>query len=348
LKISITADVHLSSYEETPERYHALEDIILQSLNENIHKLWIIGDLFHANFDRYSDFENLAKKYPDMTFQIIPGNHDSTLSSRSLAGQNIRVFDEPAIITEDYQFLILPYRHGKTMGELIAERKDQLLPKNWILLSHGDWLDGRRSFNAIESGTYMPLTRSDLERYQPARVFLGHIHAPSDGPVFYPGSPCGLDITETGLRRFLIYDPQTNTVESREIDTDFLYQQCSIFVIPVDDEADSVRQMASEIKRKWNIREKDRQKTRIRVQASGYTRNKSELLAVLLEEFETFPFYKNESPNIEKVSVTIDENRIKIAQSVKERIDALELNCSPDEPDRDQILMEAFQLIFKE
>jgi len=194
----------------------------------------------------------------------------------------------------------------------------------------------------------MPLTRSDLERYQPGRVFLGHIHAPSDGPVFYPGSPCGLDITETGLRRFLIYDPQTNTVESREIDTDFLYQQCSIFVMPVEDEAESVRQIANEIKRKWNIREKDRAKTRIRVQASGYTRNKSELFALLLQEFEAYPFYKNETPILDKVSVTIDENRIKIAQLVKDRIDTMELNPSPDEPDRDQILMEAFQLVFKE
>jgi len=130
LKISITADVHLTSYEETPERYHALEDIIRQSLNENIHTLWIIGDLFHDNFDCYSDFEKLAKKYPDMTFQIIPGNHDTTLSSRSLAGKNIRVFDETSIIADEYHLFILPYRHGKTMGEMIAERKDQLNPKN--------------------------------------------------------------------------------------------------------------------------------------------------------------------------------------------------------------------------
>ena len=347
MKISITADVHLTSYEDTPERYHALEDIIRQTLKENIHTLWIIGDLFHADFDRYSDFENLAKKYPDLNFQIIPGNHDRMLSSRSLAGKNIHVFDETTIMTEAYPFLIIPYTHEKTMGELIAERKDQLIPMNWILLSHGDWLEGRRIFNTVESGTYMPLTRSDLERYQPARVFLGHIHIPTDGPVFYPGSPCGLDITETGLRRFLIYDTENNSIESREIETDILYQQCSLFVMPVDDEAGYIRQIVNNTIKKWNIREKDRGKTKIRVQASGYTRNKSELLNLLLKEFDAYSFFKNESPMVDKVSVTIDENRIKIAQSVKSRIDILDLNPSPDEPDRDQILMEAFHIIFR-
>jgi hypothetical protein len=89
-------------------------------------------------------------------------------------------------------------------------------------------------------------------------------------------------------------------------------------------------------------------KTRIRVQVSGYTKNKHSLYDLLLDEFRDYTFYKNEQPDLGKVSVTIDQNRIKIAQTVKERIDNLDLNPSPDEPDRDQILMESLSLIFKD
>jgi hypothetical protein len=43
MKIAITADVHLSTYKETPERYHALEDILRQSISENVDALFACG-----------------------------------------------------------------------------------------------------------------------------------------------------------------------------------------------------------------------------------------------------------------------------------------------------------------
>lgn len=348
MKIAITADVHLASYGESPERYHALEDIIRQTLSENIDTLLICGDLFNANFNNYSDFENLTKKYPELNFWIIPGNHDGNVSSRSLAGNNIKVIEETEIFDDACQLMLVPYTQGKTMGEMIAEKAEQLNSKHWALFSHGDWLDGLRVPNSTETGTYMPLTRTDLDRYQPARVFLGHIHAKSDGPVYYPGSPCGMDITETGARRFLIFDTFANTVENRDVATDVIYYLCNLFILPVEDEPEYIKNLISIHKKKWNIRDKDLSKTRIRVQVSGYTKNKRILNELLLDEFRGYSFYKNEQPDLGKVSVAIDPNRIKIAQTVKERIDNLDLNPSPDEPDRDQILMESLRLIFKD
>ena len=105
---------------------------------------------------------------------------------------------------------MIPYLPGKTMGDVIGMFADDIEPREWVLCGHGDWLEGRRSPNPYEPGTYMPLTRSDLTQYQPAQVFLGHIHARRDEPIHYPGSPCGLDISETGRRRFLLFDTDKN------------------------------------------------------------------------------------------------------------------------------------------
>lgn len=348
MKIAITADVHLASFSETPERYNALEDMINQVLAENIDKLFICGDLFHQDFNNYTDFEKLARKYPQLTFYIIPGNHDSTVSSRSLLGPNLKVFEETEIIEDAYQLVFIPYIPGKTMGEMIAAKAGQLHPKRWILFSHGDWLEGTRAPNPVETGTYMPLTRSDLEHYQPAKVFLGHIHAKLDSPVYYPGSPCGMDISETGLRRFLIFDTQSLSVESRNVNTDLIYQNCRLTILPVENEMEYVRKLIADVKDTWQSKPGEIAKTKIRVQVQGYTVNKSELNKIIMDEFRDYSYFKNETPNLERVSTTQDPNRIKIAQLVKENIFNLNLNPSPDEPDRDQVLLKSLSIIFED
>ena len=47
MKIAVTADLHLKSREECPERWNALENIINQMLAEDIKILIIAGDLFN-------------------------------------------------------------------------------------------------------------------------------------------------------------------------------------------------------------------------------------------------------------------------------------------------------------
>ena len=340
MKIAITADVHLNSYKETPERYHALKDIFQQAVSTSLDVVLISGDLFDQDFNNYSDFEKLTKEFPKLNIWILPGNHDSNISSRSLVGKNLRIFEKVEIVDAGIPFLMIPYQTGTTMGEVIASHVDDLTPKEWILLSHGDWLDGIRKPNPLETGTYMPLTRTDLERYQPARVFLGHIHARSDGPIHYPGSPCGIDITETGERRFFVFDSSTGDVESRSVKTDVIYHIANLLILPVEDEAAYLRKLISAEKKKWENSKEYVARTRIRVKVRGYTQDKGALNKVLQEEFKGFFFYKDESPDLDDVSVSVDQNRIKIAEKVKEKIESLELNSSPDEPDRDLILHE--------
>ena len=347
MKIAITADVHLTSYKETPERYHALRDIFQQAVAMSLDAVMISGDLFNKDFNNYSDFEKLAKEFPKLNIWILPGNHDSKISSHSLVGKNLRIFEKAEIVDGDIPFLMVPYQAGVTMGELIASQVESLRPKHWVLCSHGDWLDGMRKPNLLEAGTYMPLTRTDLDFYQPTRVFLGHIHARSDGPIYYPGSPCGIDITETEERRFLVYDSSTDDIESKPVHADVIYHIANLLILPVEDEATYLRKMISAEKDKWKISKDDAARTQIRVKVQGYTQDKDALNKLLLEEFKGFSFYKDETPDINEVAVTVDQNRIKIAEKVKEKIENLDLNLSPDEPERDLILMKSLQLVFE-
>ncbi|MGB3901893.1 MAG: metallophosphoesterase, partial [Bacteroidales bacterium] len=94
MKIGITADLHLKSKNETPERYNALEKIIHHLKNENIRDLIIAGDLFDKEFNNYSDFENICRNNSNINFYIIRGNHDIDLKSSSFSSPNIKVFDE--------------------------------------------------------------------------------------------------------------------------------------------------------------------------------------------------------------------------------------------------------------
>lgn len=347
MKIAITADVHLSSNKETPERYHALRDIFQQAVSASVDAVLISGDLFNKDFNNYSDFEKLAKEFSKLNIWILPGNHDPRISSQSLVGKNLRIFEKTEVVKDEIPFLMVPYQAGVTMGELIASQLESLTPKHWVLCSHGDWLDGVRRPNLLETGTYMPLTRTDLDFYQPGRVFLGHIHARSDGPVYYPGSPCGIDITETEERRFLVYDSSTDGVESKTVHTDVIYHIANLLILPVEDEATYLRKMIATEIRKWNVGKDDFSRTRIRVKVQGYTQDKGALNKLLLEEFKNYSFYKDELPDINDVSVTLDQNRIKIAEKVKEMVENLDLDLSPDEPERDLILMKSLQLVFE-
>ena len=347
MKIAITGDVHLNSYKDTPERYHALKDIFQQAVSLSLDAVLISGDLFNQDFNNYSEFEKLAKEFSKLNIWILPGNHDSKISSRSLVGKNLRIFENAEIVDAGIPFLMVPYQAGITMGEVIACHVESLAPRSWALFGHGDWLDGIRKPNPLEIGIYMPLTRADLDRYQPARVFLGHIHARSDGLIHYPGSSCGIDITETGERRFLVFDSSTGDVESRPVKTDVKYQIANLLILPVEDEPAYLRNLISAEKKKWKVTKEDVARTRIRVKVQGYTQDKGALNKVLQDEFKDFLFYKDESPDLDDVSVSVDQNRIKIAENVKEKIKNLELDPSLDEPDRDLVIMKSLKLIFE-
>jgi len=352
LRIAVAADLHLTSQKDHPERYHALENIVERMSGERIDRLVLAGDLFHETSQNYAEFEKFCRQTQcrHVHFHIIPGNHDRRLTPAMFAAENIIVHSKPEIQRFDLMslpFLFLPYQKAKTMGEMIAPLIPELAPEKWVLISHGDWVEGMREVNPIEPGVYMPLTRTDLESYRPVRAILGHLHKPIDrGVVHYPGSPCPLDVTETGRRRFLIVDSETGAVAPEAVDADVLYFQASLSVLLVEDEQAYLRsQMESHFKT-WNITETEKSRVRIRVKVQGYTADKKRVMETVKTGFQGFAFYEDAGPDLDGVSLSEDMEKAEIARRVLKAVQELDWPGDEREPSKNQILLEALQVIY--
>ncbi len=349
MKIGITADVHLKNRETTPERFNALDDILKQLKRENINRLIIAGDLFDKEYRNYKDFDNLCKKYQDINFYIIPGNHDQDISEKIFASGNIQVFTEPTIFqfseSKSVKFLFIPYKNDKAMGEIMEEQRKLLLPHLWVLIGHGNYLAGKMPENKYEEGIYMPLSRADIQEYQPARVILGHIHKPIDidKKVHYPGSPSSLDITETGRRRYLILDIDSLELISLFVNTEHIYFNETLIVIPVENESDYIKEQAEKIISRWGIKEEEKTKVKLRIKAEGATSNKNKLAEIIKDAFYGIKFY--DEPDINEVNV-VDRNseKISILERVKQKVE--EQVWEKNTLTKEKVLIEAIKTIF--
>ncbi|MFH1943257.1 MAG: metallophosphoesterase [bacterium] len=354
MKIAVTADLHLTSHKDHPERFHALENILQQMLGEGIDSIVIAGDLFDVETRNYAEFESLCrgKDYRHIQFHIVPGNHDTGIDKKVIAAENVTIYSEPELKHFDLMslpILFLPCWKDKTMGELIASYASELTLQKWILVGHGDWVEGMRESNPLEPGVFMPLTRADVEQFQPAQVLLGHIHKPTDtSTIHYAGSPCPLNITETGKRRFLIIDIESGAITSKTMNTDFVFFDETLIVYPIEDEEQHVRDLIKAMIEEWGLSEEDKKKVRLRLKVNGYTADKTRFRNVLLDSLAGVPFYKDEEPDITEVSQSEDIERAEITKRVSEKIANLDWPDTEQEPRKDQILLEALRVIYGE
>lgn len=350
MKIAITADLHLRSREQRPERFAALENIFVQLRAAQVQTLIIAGDLFDAQFDNFAEFESLCRQPENRAVQvlIIPGNHDPNLSQAAFTTENVRVFSQPELITPDStgaSFLLIPYRDGRGMGDVLSAFQGQLQRRRWVLVGHGDWMGNARAAKTYETGVYMPLSQRELDIYEPARAFLGHIHAPSDGPiVWYPGSPCGMDISETGRRRFLAYDPASNNVAPHPVDTQTIYFNRTFTVYPVEDETAALTGMLQSWMSTWDLAPGEKSKVRARVRLNGYATDKNLLRQAVLSTLEGCQF--ESEPDLAEVSVTTDIRRGQVLDLVMKKIAGLGYPDGPDEPDRDAVQLAAIKRVY--
>ena len=353
MKVAITADLHLTNRFEHPERFQTLENILVSLDQAEIDTLIIAGDVFDSSLKNPAEFESLCQdeRFRGLNLILLPGNHDPTLSSADFTLPNIRVISEPEIINledETYPFLFIPYQESKTMGEILAFFHDQLTQDRWNLVGHGDWSSAQQP-NPYEPGVYMPLTPTDIEIYRPATVFLGHIHSPLDHPpVYYPGSPCGLNITETGKRRILVYDTAERQVEAAAVDSPVIYFDESLLIVPVENESEYLREEVSRRIAGWNLLPEDTDKVLLRVSVKGFSTDRRRLMTVLKEAFKEYAFYDNQEPDLTKVWISDDSELNSIAGSVKDRINSLNWPSGIEEPSKDDIIFEALKVIYGE
>lgn len=349
MKIAVTADAHLRTRASHPERYNALENVFEQTAAAGMEHLIIAGDLFDEDFQNYSEFEALCRKFPALELHIIPGNHDPSITGKSITGDNVRIYTDPTALEMDsVTFLFIPYEQSAKMGEKIAQLEHEIDDKQWVLVGHGDFYGGVTEPNPFEPGTYMPLSRKDLGRFKPRTTFLGHIHKPHcpfDG-VTYVGSPCGLDISESGRRRFVIYDTTDGSIESRVIETDVLYFTESFLVLPRDNETQLLEQEIASRIESWGIDLSDHPKVRLRVTARGYAKHRSAVLQAFVLGFEGFKYFKNEGPSIENLSVSSDDQLEAISKRAMKLIEDLDWSFGDDEPTREQVEIAALSVIY--
>lgn len=353
MKIAVTADLHLTTSTDRPERFNAFRDILDQLSQRQINTLVIAGDLFDASFVSVGEVDRVcaSPSYREIRIHIIPGNHDSRLSQAAFAAGNVVVHTVPTIESfdrEDGAFLFVPYESNRTLGEKIAEFRDRLAPTRWVLISHGDWSEGLRSINPYEPGVYMPLTRADLSSFQPATVFLGHIHTPLDrGTVHYPGSPCGLDINEAGYRRYLTYDTETGEIERVRVNSDVLYFMLDLPVLPVEDELTHIELELKQNIEAWGLNPGDEGKVRLRVRVRGYSADRKALGDFLCGALSKFKRYKGEEPDLSGVYLAQDPMRGAVAAQVATALQNLEWEPDADQPDKAGILLAALRIVYE-
>jgi len=371
MKIAITADLHLKDKQQAPERYGALSEILSIVSSEGIGHLVIAGDLFDRQSSGYSEFEKFLSpseiNTENIFFHIIPGNHDSAINQNYFSLENIRVYNHCSYVEMGKTvFLFIPYMPGKSIGDVLAENGEKIksLKAPCIVIGHGDYIAGLKTPNPYEPGIYMPLTRKDMDFYKPEKVLLGHIHKKLNlGKVYYPGSPCGLDINETGKRSFLVIDSDTFEVSEYKIKTGIIYLNETILSMPVADQEIYIRKKIKNIISINNLEKSDFSKVNIRLKVYGYTSDKNILLKtineVLDQEMKGFSFYKNEKPDLSQVSVMDDPERVSVLLNVSEKIRKLktqdnflnEDSFRGDTPENlsieELVLEKAMQLIFK-
>ena len=350
MKVGITSDVHLKGRPETPERYNALEYIFQDLVKNNVNNLIIAGDLFDRDFDNYLDFDKLCNRFPDIKVTIIPGNHDQQIDRRFFTSQNITIFTEPSIKTfGDLSFLFIPYDPTKSMDEVLAEFfHGNRLPARWVLVGHGDYMLTNRTLNPYEPGFYMPISANVINRYNPSKVILGHIHKPTEsGRVIYPGSPCGLDINETGKRRYLILDTDTLVIDYRSIETDVIYQVETLQVFPFENELDFVQDKIEEIIGQWGLTDDELKKVKLRLHVKGYTHDLNSVVGRIKEIVTRrgIKFYDGE-PNLSELRTLkeVDDERLTVLEKLEEKIGSL--NDGDIISSKDEVLYEAMKIVF--
>jgi len=352
MKIAITADVHLKEQNETPDRYRVVESIFNECISKQITTLLIAGDTFDKNFFQYQSFDKICGKFKNIKVIIIPGNHDTEVKQEFFTSGNIEVINSVSLKTFDgISFLLIPYISTKTMDEVLIEFISENKPDNWILVGHGDYITTNWQTNPYEPGTYMPLSAAVINKYNPLKVFLGHIHkADNFGKVYYPGSPFPLDITETGKRQFIIYDTGANTIENQFIKTEKIYFIEEILTFPVENEIDLIKKQIEQMIKNWKLPDEELNYVRLRLKVRGFTTNLLSLKGAIINSLSKYgiSLYDEEGPDLTDIKVlnTLSDERIFIFNKVKQEIEKLELKNF--HATKEQILEKAMELIFGE
>ncbi|MFC1503938.1 exonuclease SbcCD subunit D [Spirochaetota bacterium] len=287
MKIAITSDIHISP--EHPERLVHFESFIRDLHQKKIMQVIIAGDLFDKDRLNASlrDISRIISSFPDITIYVIPGNHDPSVHSKYFTSMdNLNVFSDPEVIElGGIQFFFSPYRES-SMGEAIEQYGEALHRGKWVLVSHGDVVGAARDATGNEGKSYFPLAASDIAKYAPACVFLGHIHEQRiiRDMIYYPGSLYPVSVDERGPRKYIIYDTGTYTCSIEQHTTDVVYFREHVTVIPFEHMNEHLVHSLKAVRKDWEkqgIGKENMRSVKASIDLRGYTDDKERISAII-------------------------------------------------------------------
>jgi len=178
----------------------------------------------------------------------------------------------------------------------------------------------------------MPLKQGDLNDSDLRQVFLGHIHKPTPfqssavPKVIYPGSPQGLDVTESGPRRFLVYDTQSGEVTERKVNCSLIYLNETILVVPSSREKEALLEEFKARLDMQNLTDGElREKTRLRLRVEGFALDKDALVDSFSRELAEcgVGLYEDSNPNFDGVLTASDPQKKILALDALRNLDQL-------------------------
>lgn len=222
----ITADIHLKLYDDKEytetglplkldEILRTFRSMCLYLRNNKISKMAVLGDVNHtkqqAAVDAFSEFRKILEEFEDITFYIIPGNHDMTSKGKYKDGlprtavdllsgpSNIVPIRRPTVI-DNMSFV--PYFSIDSINDLTPTD---------ILMTHLGLTDATLS-NGISIRNRF--RSSDFKKWK--LIVSGHYHGPQHiDNFYYVGSLMPLTRAEFDEdKRFLILDSETLELES--------------------------------------------------------------------------------------------------------------------------------------
>ena len=351
MKVSIAADLHLTTRALHPERFNALIDILQQTVELDIKWLILAGDTFETIGQNFAEFEAICRSedFNRINIVLLPGNHDDGIHPRMFTAENVQVVTQAGCLLPEPGVLplfLLPYAGGRTMGEFIAQADSELPENGWVLVGHGDWMDGRYEPDPSEPGVYMPLTRFDIDNFQPLKVILGHIHKPMEmNKVTYVGSPCATAINELGRRRFLTLDLNTGLTKSFFVATDVIYVSETLIVLPLQNEFEYLQDQIEARIKQWAFSPEETKKAVVQIRAKGFTSDKQKLDKTIRKALHAFTLYNDEA-DLSAVSLADDSNRSDVASRVSDWIHELDWHENDINADKNEILLSALQVIY--
>lgn len=347
MKIAITADLHLGNKTQNPERFNVLLDIFKYLKETQISNLIIAGDCFDQSNSSVNLLEEAFSliQNDQLRIWLLPGNHDQQLRQSQFNNEQITLIEDTQIIKfGSRKFLFIPYNDQKTIGSEIGRFSEELKNQPWILIGHGDLSSNNKLQTEYEKGIYMPLSSRDIEIFQPRLVIMGHIHMQYSTDFFhYPGSPCGLDITETGKRRFLILDTNSLAVESVFVKTEVIFLNEKVLVFPSENEKTIIKTKLDQIINQFDSEEI--KKINIRVSLYGYSIDRNAANKTAKEYFSVDRKVKNFEIKItDLLFAQTDQIRQLISNKVRGEIANIELGKY--ELIREKIIEQSLKIIF--